>query len=247
MKPTPLRKNPYFKWGIILLVTVFACLYYAVDQVIMPGVTRQDEIISVPNLLNKSLPDALAEIDLAELELGDTTSRIGPDHLQGLVASQRPRPNAPVKPGRRVYLSVYQGSEPDVMVPNVIASSLRNARLVLQASGLVVRSEVPDTIPSPVPDMVTRIHPVAETLVSPGDSVTLWVGRGLNQNRMIEVPNVVGLRYRDAEDLLRPLFFWPTLLDQKEGLRNPVIVRQSPQPGELLPAGSTLRLFATTN
>ncbi len=247
MKQTPLRKNPYLKWGIALLIVIFAGVYYSIDRVIMPHITRQDEIISVPDVLDKPLPDALAEIMSAELVLGDTTSRIGPDHLQGLVASQSPRPNAPVKTGRRIYLSIYQGSEPDVSVPDVIAQSLRNARLALRSSGLVVRSEQPDTIPSPHPDIVTRIRPVAGTVVSRGDSVTVWVGRGLNPNRLVEVPNVVGLRYSEAEKVLRPLFFWPNLLDQEEEMLDPLIRRQSPESGELVPAGSTLRLFATSN
>ncbi|MCY4159849.1 MAG: PASTA domain-containing protein [Bacteroidetes bacterium] len=214
----------------------------------MPRFTRQDQIISVPDLKGKLLPDALNIIHNAGLVLGDTTSRIGPKELLGQVAAQNPRANASVKLGRRIYLSTYRGSEPDVIIPDVITQSLRNARLSLTTSGLVVRSEEADTIPSPVPDMVTRILPPAGTLVPNGDSVTVWYGRGLDQDRLVEIPNVVGLPYDEAEVLLRALSLWPTLLDLDEkGNENPLILRQSPLPGERLPSGSTLRLFASVD
>jgi len=247
VKKTPLRKNPYLLWGTVFLTGMFFLLYYATDRILMPNFTRQAETIRVPDFRGKSISNALTEIISAELVLGDTTSRIGPKDLQGLVASQSPRPNASVKVGRRIYLTLYRGSAPDVAIPDVTEESLRNARLTLTAVGLVVRYERPDTIPSPFPDMVTRILPGAGTLVPRGDSVTVWYGLGLNQTRLVEVPDVVGLRYEDAEGMLRPLFFWPTLLGLTEDSENPLIMRQSPGPGEMLPAGSTLRLFATAD
>lgn len=247
MKRTPLRKNSYLKWGTVLLLLLLLTLYFTVDQIIMPGVTRQRDIVTVPDYYGMRESDALEEISSADLVHDGTTYRIGPDSLQGVVAHQTPRPDASVRPGRRVYLTVYRGSEPDVTVPDVSGLSLRNARLDLTAAGLVVWHEQPDSIPSPVPDIVTRTEPIAGSLVPSGGSVMIWYGRGMNHNQMIEVPNVVGQRYLPAVALLRPLFFWPELLDQEEDLENPVIRRQSPEPGELLPAGATIRLYATAD
>jgi len=246
VKHKRLLKNPYFQWGSVLLVVLFLGLYYLVDRVIMPDITRQNETISVPDLRGVPLLDALTKIEDASLVLGDTTSRIGLKSQQGLVASQSPRPNSLVKLGRRVYLSIYRGSEPDVTIPDVTEQSLRNARLTLSASGLVVHRVEPDTIPSPVPQMVTRIDPPVGTLVPRGDSVIVYYGIGLALSRLIVVPSVIGFDFGTADSLLRGLSFWPTLLDDREE-DNPVILRQSPRSGEILPAGSTLRLFATAD
>ena len=247
VKPKPLLKNPFFQWGGLFLVGLFLGLYYLVDRVMMPSVTRQNETISVPDVRGMPLPDALMEIEAASLVLGDTTSRIGLKSQQGLIASQNPRPNASVKLGRRVYLSVFRGSEPDVRIPDVTEQSLRNARLTLSAIGLVVRRVEPDTIPSPVPQMVTRIDPPVGTILPRGDSVIVYYGLGLISSRPITVPNVVGLDYMTADSILRFHSFWPTLLDQGSEDNNPIILRQSPGYGESLPAGSTLRLFASAD
>ncbi len=246
MKRLPLRKNPYLKWGAALLVVVFFALYLTVDQIIMPRITRQSEVVFVPDFQGMPISEALLEIDSVGLVFGDTTSRIGPDSLQGLVAVQTPRPSAPVRPGRRIYLSIYRGLEQDVVVPDVSTQSRRNARLALRAAGLVVYEE-PDTIPSPDPGAVTRTDPVAGSVIPRGDSITVWYGRGLNQNRLVEVPDVVGQRHHTADSLLRALFFWPRLLGQEEDPDNPLILRQSPESGELRAEGSDIRLFTTAD
>ncbi|MCY3594917.1 MAG: PASTA domain-containing protein [Bacteroidetes bacterium] len=212
----------------------------------MPRVTRQSEVVSVPDFRGMPISEALLAIDSVGLVFGDTTSRIGPDSLQGLVAVQTPRPSASVRPRRRIYLSIYRGLEQDVVVPDVSTQSRRNARLALRAAGLIVHEE-PDTIPSPDPGAVTRTDPVAGSLVPRGDSVTVWYGRGLNRNRLVEVPNVVGQHHHTADSLLRALFFWPRLLGQEGDPDNPLILRQSPEPGELSPEGSDIRLFTTAD
>jgi len=245
VKPTPLHKNPYLLVGGILLSAILLGLYYWVDQIVMPRMTRQNEIVSVPDLQGKRLADALREIEAASLVMGDTTTRIGLERQQGLVASQNPRPFASVKHGRRVYLTIYRGSEPDITIPDVTEQSVRNARLILESTGLVVEQEAADTIPSPVPRMVTRIFPPVGEVSSRGDSVTIFYGQGLNVDRMVTVPNVVGQRYVIADSVLRGLSLWPTLLDQDLEQDNPLILRQSPDPGEILPAGSTLRLYTS--
>ncbi len=244
MKRTPLHQNPYLKWGIAALLVLFFALYHTVDKILMPRLTRQSEIVFVPDFQGKPISEVLMEIHSVGLVFGDTTSRIGPDSLQGLVAVQTPRPSAPVRPGRRIYLSIYRGVEQDVIVPDVSTQSRRNARLALTAAGLLIY-EQPDTIPSPDPGAVTRTDPVAGSLVPRGDSITVWYGRGLNQGRLVEVPDVVGERHHAADSLLRALFFWPRLLGQPEDSDNPVILRQSPEPGELRAEGSDIRLFTT--
>ncbi|MCY4232545.1 MAG: PASTA domain-containing protein [Bacteroidetes bacterium] len=247
MKPKPLYKNPFLFVSAILLFALILALYYSVDQIVMPRMTRQDETITVPDLRDRPLSEALTEIEASSLVLGDTTSRIGLESQQGLIVSQRPRPLAQVKTGRRVYLTIYRGSEPDITIPDVTEQSLRNARLILEALGLVVQQEVPDTIPSPVPSMVTRIFPSVGTMIARGDSVTIFYGQGIDLDRMVTVPNVVGQRYAVADSLLRLSGLWPTLLDEDLDHDNPFILRQSTTPGETLPAGSTLRLFTTPN
>ena len=198
----------------------------------MPAVTRQNDTLSVPNLQGKFLPEALSELHANALVLGDTTSRVGTDHLQGIVADQSPRPNSFVKKGRRIYLEIYRGFEPDVIVPNVVEQSLREAREVLTAAGLRIHSEKSDRCP--FPPYVTKISPTPGSPLPLGDSVEIWYGPGQSPNLVEDVPDVVGRTYEEARHLLRASCWWPSLLDRKQGEDNPVILRQSPEPGKRL-------------
>ena len=242
MKRRPLLKNPYLRWGLVLLLAGFLAVYLAVDKAIMPGITRHNQEIMVPDLRGKTVKEALEEITSSGFALGDTTSRTGPDSLLEKIAGQNPLPNAFAKPGRKVALFIYRRGNPYVTVPDVIEQSLRSARVSLEAQGLVVYHEEPDTIPNPDPGAVTRILPVAGTQVQRGDSVRVWYGQGPDRSRLVTVPDVVGQHYLDARSALRTLSLWPSLLNQEEDNENPLIVCQSPESGRQLFAGETVRL-----
>lgn len=230
-----------------MLLFLVALLYFAVDKLIMPRVTRHGTEIAVPDISNTPLPDALEALADAGLVVGDSTTHPGTERQQGLVRSQNPRAGARTKPGRRVHLTIYRGFPEPIAVPDVILASVRDARSDLRRAELIVHpDELPDTTRSPFPDMVTRTEPSAGVLLQKGDTVRIWYGLGLNPNNSVEVPNVAGSQHNAAEQLLRRLHLWPSPLgyDKKE---NPLITRQSPEPGSYVPQGSTIRLFADSS
>ena len=247
MTDIPLLKNIYLKWGLAVLLVLVALLYFAVDNLIMPRVTRHGTEITVPDVSNKSLPEALEALADAGLVFGDSTAHHGTESQQGLVRSQNPRAGAKTKPGRRVHLTIYRGFPEPIAVPDVILASLRDARSDLRRAELIVHpDELPDTTRSPFPDMVTRTEPPAGVHLQKGDTVRIWYGLGLNPNHSVEVPNVAGMQHTAAEQILRPLHLWPSPLgyDKRD---NPLITRQSPEPGSHVPQGSTIRLFADSS
>lgn len=230
-----------------MLLFWVALLYFAVDKLIMPRVTRHGTEISVPDISDKPLPEALEALSDAGLVVGDSTTHPGTEHQQGLVRSQSPRADAKTKPGRRVHLTIYRGFPEPIAVPDVILASLRDARSDLRRAALIVHpDELPDTTRSPFPDMVTRTEPPAGVLLQKGDTVRIWYGLGLNPNYSVKVPNVAGSRHNAAEQLLRPLHLWPSALGYDKG-DNLLITRQSPEPGSYVPQGSTIRLFADSS
>ncbi len=231
----------------MVLLFLAALLYFAVDKLIMPRVTRHGTEIIVPDISNRPLPEALDALADAGLVVGDSTTHPGTELQQGLVRSQNPRAGARTKPGRRVHLTIYRGFPEPIAVPDVILASVRDARSDLRRADLVVHpDELPDTTRSPFPDMVTRTEPSAGVLLQKGDTVRIWYGLGINPNYSVEVPNVAGSQHNAAEQLLRPLHLWPSPLGYDKS-DNPVITRQSPEPGSYVPQGSTIRLFADSS
>ena len=241
---SPLR-NRYLHGGLAGLLFIALAAYWLVDRWLMPAYTRHEALIHMPDLRELPLDSALAQLGTFALELEDTLTRFDAHRPLGIVLDQNPRAGAPIKPGRRVYLTMNEGREPDVPVPNVEGQSLRNARARILGAGLNIRGEVPDTIPSPVAGPVTRVDPPPDTPLSLGDSVMIWYGTGPDPNALATVPDLVGLRMRQARILLRERRLWDVVLDREPDDDNPVIRRQFPEPGTSVLEGSQIRLYAS--
>lgn len=240
-----LLHNRYLHGGLVALVLIALAAYWLVDRRLMPAYTRHDALIHMPDLRGMTLDSALSQLRSFDLELGDTLTRFEPNRTLGIVLDQNPRASASIKPGRRVYLTMNEGREPDIPVPNVEGQSLRNARAMILGVGLNIRGEAPDTIPSPMAGPVTRVEPPPDSPLSPGDSVMIWYGTGPDPNAFTLVPDVVGLRMLQARTLLRERRLWDVVLDRDIGDDNPRIRRQFPEAGTRIMEGSQIRLYAS--
>ncbi len=208
----------------------------------MPRYTRHEAVIYVPDVVGQSVDDAQEVLTSYGLGIGEPLERFDRLRERDRVLEQRPGPSAPVKPGRVVYVTINRGTIPSVTVPRVLGLSLRGARNQLATAGLAIRSEEPDSLPSPYANAITRQEPAHGSVVQQGDSVKLWYGTGLG-SRMVVVPDVKGLPLGEAQTLLRRNGLRSVVLDLAEGARNPAIVRQSRDPGAEVREGFEVRLF----
>jgi eukaryotic-like serine/threonine-protein kinase len=250
-----LGRNPYFWSGFGGLVVIVVGLYFLFNAIIMPSYTRHDESLSVPNVLDRSYEDAREVLEARGLAVERQVGRYNPRVPQNQVVDQNPPPNAPVKPGRRVYLTVNSGTAPVVSVPDLSGTSLREARNRLTSLGLEVGRERVDSIPSPYARTVTRQRPAAGDSLKKGATVDIWYSRGLGEER-VAVPDVRGVRVSVAEDLLLRRKLRSVVInanasadDTHPGDKNEAkrlwVRDQGLQPGSTVRSGTEVRLFAT--
>lgn len=250
-----LGQNPYFWSGIGGLVVISVGLYFLFNALIMPSYTRHDASTSVPDVLDRSYEDAREVLEARGLAVERQVGRYNPRVPQNQVVDQNPPPNAPVKPGRRVYLTVNSGTAPIVSVPDLSGTSLREARNRLTSLGLDVGQERVDSIPSPYARTVTRQHPTAGDSLKKGATVDIWYSRGLGDER-VTVPDIRGLRVSVAEDLLLRRKLRSVVINANASAEsaNPDddneaeqlwVRQQGLQPGSTVRSGTEVRLFAT--
>ena len=216
---------------------------------LMPLITRQHAVVTVPNMVDLPPDDAVALLKTHKFQLGGTVHRFDPnfDETQPLrVIAHNPKPGAPAKPGRRIFLFLPKAPSSEVTVPSVSGLSQRNARAMIEGRGLIVRDVIPDTTPSAFNGPVTRVDPGAGTLLAQGDSVTIFFGTGPDASVLVEVPYLIGLPNHSAQEQLRALRLSPSLLDQTDPENDLVIImRQEPEAGSFVPAGTTIRLYTS--
>lgn len=201
-------KNPFFWGGIGILLLAAGALYAVVDNVVMPNYTRHGVSVEVPNVRNENVQSARAELQELGLRIEEQQGQYNPSLPRNVVLDQSPAPNTPIKPNRRVYLTLNQGEVPEVVLPdNLVSLARRVARSRLQELQLNVEMRQ-DSIPAANANTVTRHTPGPGDTVKVGSTVTLWYSAGLGEEN-VTVPSVLGLslseaRLRLQQDQLRP-------------------------------------------
>lgn len=240
--------NPYFWLGIVGLLALGVLLYVVVDRALMPWYTRQSASIAVPAVARLDVREAEARLADAGLKVERITRRFDPSLPRGQVVEQEPLAGQHVKPGRLIVITVNEGAQPRIRVPDLIGSSLREARTRLGALGLPIREERPDSIPSPYRNTITQQAPTAGAEVSPGTGVVLFYSTGPS-DQMEVVPDVVGQSVAQAratllQSRLRALVVTEGRTGNVDGLP---VMRQSRAPGTRVRGGFEVRLYLTAD
>lgn len=248
-----LAKNPYFWGGLGILVLLGLSVVFVFNTYVMPSYTRHDAGLSVPNVEQQPFEQAAQVIQEQGLTVERQEGRFNPNVPQGIVVDQNPPPQSPVKPGRRVYLTVNSGEAPTVVLPDLAGTSIREAENRLNALGLKVQSLRPDSIPSPYPETITRQRPEPGDSLKIGKGVQLWYSEGLG-DRTASIPNLVGLPVETAQQVLLRRKLRSVVVDgqneeddvssSNENVRL-FVRRQGRQAGTSVRTGTEIRLFAT--
>lgn len=241
-----LMHNRYFWGGLAALMLTLAVLYILFNHFLMPAYTRHDVSVTVPDVTSHTFSEAREILQQKSLQAErQQAQRFNPNVPQNEVVDQNPPPDAPVKPGRRIYLTVNEGQTPVVRLPSLEGTSIREAKNRLQALGLTVGEVQPDSIPAPYPNTITGQSPAPGDSIRKGSEVDLWFSRGIGE-AMATVPDVTGLTLQAARDTLlsRRLRFVIVDAPADSALADSLQVQAQNRPaGTQVREGTELRLF----
>lgn len=242
-----LMQNKYFWGGLAVLAGLVVVLYLIVDRVALPSYTRQGTSVTVPSVLNQPFEQAQLELEERELSVERIVQRYNANFPRDVVIDQNPPPNARVKPGRHVYVTVNSGKLNRVMIPDLQGLSLREAVNRLRSSGLQVSETLPDSVPAPNANTVTRQNPPPGDSLTEGSSVMLWYSTGLGME-YVTIPEVTGLTVSEASQRLRESNLRFVVIREESGedgvdVSEEIVQRQSREPGTSVREGFEIRLY----
>ncbi|MCG8372241.1 MAG: PASTA domain-containing protein [Balneolales bacterium] len=192
--------NKYLYIITFSLIAFGAVLLYALDKFIMPEYTNYNEGVTVPDVTRISLLEAEELLTRYGLRFEVADRRANSAFPANYVIDQAPGAATIVKPNRKVYLTVNAAVKPQVIVPNVVNLSLRNAQIQLQNYGLEVGSISYES--SRFKNAVLRQSVDEGVTVEKGTTVDLVVSDGLG-DKIVEIPEIIGLRLPDAQLKIR--------------------------------------------
>lgn len=148
--------------------------------------TNHNEAHLVPNVCGMTLETAAETLEKQSFAHAVLEYRHKPGAKEGEVLEQRPRANAKVKEGRRVYLVLNTSEPPKLGVPPVVDNcSMREAEFRLKAVGFVI--EGIETVPGER-EWVYGLRYKGNDLdngaaIPRGSKVTLVVGNGQQESQ----------------------------------------------------------------
>ncbi|NLG21484.1 MAG: Stk1 family PASTA domain-containing Ser/Thr kinase [Actinomycetales bacterium] len=200
-------------------------------------VSQGPERYAVPPVIGRTLEQAVPMIEDANLVAADPVMVYDETIPEGQVISVDPEEGAELKPDSEVTLTVSQGREP-IEIVDVTGQPQDDAEEALSDAGFSV-SIAPDRVFS---DSVEEGRVVSQSPESGtgfrGDQVTLTISKG---PKLIEVPNVIGKQWGEAESLLKDAGFEVGREDLAGGYFSTVRF-QSIDPGEMVPKGTEIIL-----
>lgn len=181
------------------LIALGLAVILLLDFIIMPSYTNYNEGVTVPDVTKISLDEATTLLNDYGLRHEVLDRRANTAYPADYIIDQSPSAQQIVKPNRKIYLTVNTATTPQTVVPDVVNMSLRNAEIQLENHGLTVGTKSYES--SRFRNTILRQSVAAGDSVSRGTVVNLAVSDGLG-SRVVEVPDVVGLRLSEAQQTI---------------------------------------------
>ena len=251
-------KHPWLRFLLNLLFAgLIAISLVLLAKNLLDVVTHNGEEIIVPDLSNMNEAEAAAKTAELGLVVDVTDSVYIKRMRRGAIFRQYPEPGSKVKTGRTISLTINSVIPREVRMPDLVGLSLRQAKSELLTRGLTLGRYIY------VQDMATnniirQLYRGRE--IEPGTPIVseavidLEVGQnGYNHNTYI--PDVIGLKYNSAVDIVRGsslnidrLRFDSTVRNYEDSL-NAKVYDQYPMPSDSITVGlgSDVTLYLTLN
>jgi serine/threonine-protein kinase len=191
--------------------------------------------VKVPDLVNKTVPEARALLAQVGLELGTPTERYDEKFPTGRIVSQSEQAKTRIPQGSTIEVVVSKGPAP-VPVPRVIGQSQENAQSLLAAWVVNVEEDYSDTVPRG--DVIAQ-DPDPKTKLQPGQTVTITVSLG---PRTFPMPDVLRMSKDAAIAKLQALGL-RVAVATVTGSSGTTVVGQIPVAGVMVRAGATVTIY----
>lgn len=240
-----------FHWKVLVNILLAAVVFTGLVWLTFRWLelhTNHGKEIPVPNVMNKSVHDAIKILDDSGLDYEVDSFKFDPKFRPFQVLQIYPSAGSRVKDGRTIMLKVNPRTYAQVSVPDVLDRYKGLAFRQLEQVGL----KVGDTIfePSIQRDAVLRMTYNGTTL-KPGallprfSTIGLVIGAGPKRN--ITVPNLVGLTVQEAKAVIAQNLFEVGLVESEDGSQDEsdIVYYQDPAPYDVRDQGMQIDIWSS--
>lgn len=215
-------------FAILLLLSVNL---FFLSAILSFQITLKGEMITMPDLIGKTLEEARAELEKKKIHLVQSGVRLHQRLERGKIIFQDPPENAKVKINTEARVVLSAGKE-KVIVPELVGKNLQNIRPFLEEAGLREGKISHVHTPKYSAGRIIGQNPLPEEEVGRDAPVSLLVSQGQHEIRYL-MPDLIGKRAESSIIQLEQLDFNVSDIRYRyyRGLDSGIIINQSPAPG----------------
>ena len=201
----------------------------------------------VPDLINKTLDEALAVIEGTEFTIDEEgiVYEVSDEVENGRIIRQEPGANNSVKKNKKIQLTISSGtSEGNIVVPDVLNRTYEEAKVLIETKGLVCRMIEDESAEVELGKVISQT-PKAGQKLTEGNEVIVHICTKVleSDEKNIEVPKLMGMSRTDAEKLLKEkgLVLGNTKKQLSE-MEPGQVISQDPEEGTPVAAGTAVNI-----
>jgi serine/threonine-protein kinase len=231
------RLERVLRFSVLVFVLAAAGFLSAVTTI---RIAIRGRIVSMPNLVGQSAPEAQRTLAARGLQLRVADRVYSPMPINAVVR-QSPPPGEEMKISQDAHVVLSLGQQ-TVKIPALEGQTMRVARISLLQAGLQLGEVTEINLPGVQPDVVLKQDPLEGTTAS-SPHVDLLVSSADRQPFYV-MPSVVGLEQQEANQTLAAAGLKIAKLNHigQAGAPKGTIVGQNPPGGERVPANATVEL-----
>lgn len=140
--------------------------------------------------------------------------------------------------GLGALLGWFSGDSEEIKVPNFVGRTFEEAQALAQKTGLEIARGEDVYSPDQEEGKITSQNPTADSVVSPGKLITVYVSKGKKDG---VVPKIVGMDYKEASEYLKTFGFELGIVKTESStLPENVIIEQSVEKGSTASKGTKI-------
>ncbi|MFP4082926.1 MAG: PASTA domain-containing protein [Candidatus Aminicenantes bacterium] len=222
---SPKRLYDYIFYFLLLLVIFFLSANISY-QIVLKG-----EMVSVPDVMGKTLDEARTELAKKKLLLVQKGTQFDSRWERGRIIFQQPSPGSKIKINNMVRVVLSAGSE-KVVVPDLIGKNLQSVDSLIHEAGLRKGSISQVHTPRYAAGKIIAQQPQPRQEIGRDSRINFLVSQGKREKRYL-MPDLIGKRAHKVIEKLERMEFRVEDLRYSyyPGLESGIIIKQFPPQG----------------
>jgi hypothetical protein len=192
----------------IFYFTAFALIFFIIfflTSILSFRVVIKGEMVTLPNLIGKTLEEASSELSRRKLSVIQTGAQFDTQWERGRIIFQDPSSQSKLKINKVVKVILSAGTE-KVIVPRLIGRNFQNSSQILNEAGLI-RGKVSQVHTSEyAAGKIISQYPQASAEVGSNSPISLLISQGEKEDKYL-MPDLIGKKAEAVLARLKELDF----------------------------------------